>query len=95
MIPKAMAIVDARIHGQGPYRFVVDMGASSSAISRMLAERLMMSRGVVVPVMGAAGSLPAKSRTGGRNTTERQGYLKSVDLWSSQMIPWLLDQETR
>ena len=56
---KPLAIVDARVNGQGPYRFVVDTGASNSAISRMLAERLMMPRGVAVPVMGASGSSPA------------------------------------
>lgn len=56
---KPLAIVDARINGQGPYRFVVDTGASNSAVSRTLAERLMMPRGIPVPVMGAAGSSPA------------------------------------
>ncbi len=56
---KPLAIVDVRVNGQGPYRFVVDTGASNSAISRTLAERLMMQRGVPVPVMGASGSSPA------------------------------------
>ena len=56
---KPLAIVDARVNGQGPYRFVVDTGASNSAISRTLAERLMMPRGLPIPVMRASGSSPA------------------------------------
>ncbi len=56
---KPLAIVDARINGQGPYRFVIDTGASNSAISRTLAERLMMPRGMPIPVMGASGSSQA------------------------------------
>ncbi len=56
---KPLAIVEGRVNGLGPYRFVVDTGASNSAISRMLAERLSMPRGIPIPVMGASGASPA------------------------------------
>jgi len=56
---KPLVIVDGRVNGQGPFRFVVDTGASNSAISRTLAERLMMPRGMPIPVMGASGTSPA------------------------------------
>ncbi len=53
---KPLAIIEARINGQGPYRFAVDTGASNSVLSFTLAQRLMLPRGVSVPVMGASGS---------------------------------------
>lgn len=53
---KPLAIVEARINGQGPYRFAVDTGASNSILSHALALRLMLPHGIPVPVMGASGS---------------------------------------
>lgn len=52
---KPLAIVEGRLNGQGPFRFAIDSGASSTAISRYLAERLMMPRGMTVPMMGGSG----------------------------------------
>ncbi len=60
---KPLAIVEGRINGLGPYRFAVDTGATNSVLSRTLAERLMLPRGVPIPVMGAAGSVNAYMTT--------------------------------
>lgn len=53
---RPLAIVEVKVNGLGPYRFALDTGATSSVISRMLADRLTMPRGTAVPVMGAAGA---------------------------------------
>ena len=56
---KPLAIVEGRINGLGPYRFAVDTGATNSVLSITLAERLMLPRGIPVPVMGASGPASA------------------------------------
>jgi hypothetical protein len=56
---KPLAILECRINGAGPFRFAVDTGASSSAISLSLAQRLRLPRGMAVPMMGASGQSEA------------------------------------
>lgn len=56
---KPLAIVEGRINGIGPYRFAVDTGATNSVLSSTLAQRLLLPRGIPVPVMGASGSANA------------------------------------
>ena len=48
--------VQATINGQGPFAFLVDTGASGSAISRELADQLGLARRGTVELHGLAGS---------------------------------------
>lgn len=49
--------IPIRIAGQGPFPFVIDTGAQRTVIARDLADRLALTRGETVTVLGMAGPL--------------------------------------
>ncbi len=53
---QALALVNVRIAGQGPFRFILDTGASTTAIDAGLASRLGLDpEGRAAPIQGVAG----------------------------------------
>lgn len=53
---QALALVKVRIGGQGPFRFILDTGASTTAIDARLASRLGLDpEGQAAPIQGVAG----------------------------------------
>jgi hypothetical protein len=58
----AFILLPAMLNGQGPYRFLVDSGASSTVISPALAQRLEIP-GQPVEAMGVEGGLAAQTLT--------------------------------
>lgn len=58
----ALILLSAHVNGRGPYRFVVDTGASMTAISPALARELRLS-GARIDGMGVEGALVAETFT--------------------------------
>jgi len=52
-----LVVVETAINGKGPYRFVVDTGATGTCIAPSLADELGVERGQDIHVKGVGGSL--------------------------------------
>jgi len=58
--PMELSLVLVKINGRGPYRFILDTGASSCCVSKELASELGIKRKSSKPATGANGSFLAK-----------------------------------
>ena len=56
-----LILVDVRIDQQGPFKFVLDTGASASGLSRKLADRLRLADGKQIEAQGCGASVQASS----------------------------------
>ncbi len=55
-LPDDRLTVEVRVHGEGPFRFLVDTGADRTAVSTQLAERLGLPPGAGVRMHSVTGS---------------------------------------
>ena len=58
--PMELSLVLVKINGRGPYKFILDTGASGCCVSKELANQLGIQSKKSKPATGANGSFPAK-----------------------------------